>query len=315
MKVLIIGGLGNLGSRITEYLLVKFKKVTVSSRKRNLKNYFSNKTVNYIRIQWNQKFIDNLIKDFDAIIFSAGFNAKDSVLKKKEALNFSKYSMNLITKAIKKHPIKTFIFISTAHVYNSNLSGKINEDTKTKNNHPYAKSKLISEKILLKKIDIKRTNLKIIRLSNAVGYSLFKDNKVWNLFVNDVIRQSITKKRVIINSSLSTQRNFIAISEVCRFILYILENQNFLRKRKIINLGSDKSFSLKEMISLIRKLSIKYNIKFDINFKNNINTNQKFKLDYKSKYITFSKFKVKNRLKYEIDMMIKTTNQWYSNND
>ena len=27
MKVLIIGGLGNLGSRITEYLLVKFKKL------------------------------------------------------------------------------------------------------------------------------------------------------------------------------------------------------------------------------------------------------------------------------------------------
>ena len=315
MKVLVIGGLGNLGSRITEYLLGKVEKITVSTRKRNLKKYFSNKLVNFIRIRWNQKFIDNLVKDSDAIIFSAGFNAKDSVLKKKEALDFSKYSMNLITKAISKYPIKTFIFISTAHVYDSFLSGKINEDSKTKNNHPYAKSKLISENILLKSIDIKHTNLKIIRLSNAVGYPLFKDNKVWNLFVNDVIRQSITKKTVQINSSLLTQRNFIAISEVCRFILYILENQNFLRKRKIINLGSNKSYSLKDMISLIQKLSINHNIKFSINYKNNINTNEKFKLDYNSKYITYSNFKVKNKLKYEIDMMIKTTNQWYSHND
>jgi len=223
--------------------------------------------------------------------------------------------MNLITKAISKYPIKTFIFISTAHVYDSFLSGKINEDTITKNNHPYAKSKLISENILLKSIDTKYTNLKIIRLSNAVGYPLFKDNEVWNLFVNDVIRQSITKKTVQINSSLLTQRNFIAISEVCRFILYILENQNFLRKRKIINLGSNKSYSLKDMISLIQKLSINHNIKFAINYKNNINKNEKFKLDYNSKYITYSNFKVKNRLKYEIDMMIKITNQWYSNND
>ena len=315
MKVLVIGGLGNLGSRITEYLLGKVEKITVSTRKKNLKNYFSNKIVNFIRIRWNQKFINNLVKDFDAIIFSAGFNAKDSVLKKKEALDFSKYSMNLITKAISKYPIKTFIFISTAHVYDSFLSGKINEDTITKNNHPYAKSKLISENILLKSIDTKYTNLKIIRLSNAVGYPLFKDNEVWNLFVNDVIRQSITKKTVQINSSLLTQRNFIAISEVCRFILYILENQNFLRKRKIINLGSNKSYSLKDMISLIQKLSINHNIKFAINYKNNINKNEKFKLDYNSKYITYSNFKVKNRLKYEIDMMIKITNQWYSNND
>ena len=315
MKVLVIGGLGNLGSRITEYLLGKVEKITVSTRKRNLKKYFSNKLVNFIRIRWNQKFINNLVKDFDAIIFSAGFNAKDSVLKKKEALEFSKYSMNLISKAISKYPIKTFIFISTAHVYDSFLSGKINEDTKTKNKHPYAKSKLISENILLKSIDIKHTNLKIIRLSNAVGYPLFKDNKAWNLFVNDVIRQSITRKKVQINSSLLTQRNFIAISEVCRFILYILENQNFLRKRKIINFGSNKSYSLKDMISLIQKLSINHNIKFAINYKNNINTNEKFKLDYNSKYITYSNFKVKNRLRYEIDMMIKTTNQWYSHND
>ena len=315
MKVLIIGGLGNLGSRITEYLLGKVEKITVSTRKRNLKNYFSNKSVNFIKIYWSQNFIDNLVKDFDVIIFAAGFNAKDSVLKKKEAFYFSKYSMNLITKALSKYPIKTFIFISTAHVYSSHLCGKINEDTKTKNNHPYAKSKLISENILLKNIDIKQTNLKIIRLSNAVGYSLFKDNKVWNLFVNDVVRQSITKKRVLINSNSLTRRNFIAISEVCRFILYILENQNYLRKRKILNLGYNKSYSLKEMTAKIQRLSKNYNIKFDINYKNNINTKEDFKLDYNSKYIAHSKYKVKNRLNYEIDIMIKKTNQWYNKYD
>ncbi len=315
MKVLIIGGLGNLGSRITEYLIGKVEKITVSTRKRNFKNYFTNKTVNFIRIYWSQKFIDNLVKDFDAIIFAAGFNAKDSVLKKKEAFHFSKYSMNLITKALSKYPIKTFIFISTAHVYSSHLSGKINEDTKTKNNHPYARSKIISEKILLKNINIKLTNLKIIRLSNAVGYPLFKDNRVWNLFVNDVIKQSITKKKVLINSNSFTRRNFIAISEVCRFILYILENQNFLRKRKILNLGYDKSYSLKEMITKIQKLSKNYNNKFAINYKNNISSNDDIKLDYNSKYITASKYKVKNRLNYEIDIMIKTINQWYNRND
>tara|TARA_Y200000002_G_C22675021_1_gene661665 strand:- start:572 stop:1510 length:939 start_codon:yes stop_codon:yes gene_type:complete len=312
MKVLIIGGLGNLGSRITDYLLGKVEKIIVSTRKRNLKNYFSNKSVNFIKIYWSQKFIDNLVKDLDVIIFAAGFNAKDSVLKKKDAFDFSKYSMNLITKALSKYPIKTFIFISTAHVYSSRLCGKINEDTKTKNNHPYAKSKLISENILLKNIDIKKTNLKIIRLSNAVGYSLFKDNKVWNLFVNNVVRQSITKKRVLINSSSLTRRNFIAISEVCRFILYILENQNYLRKRKILNLGYNKSYSLKEMTTKIQRLSKNYNIKFDINYKNNINTKENYKLDYNSKYIAHSKYKVKNRLNYEIDIMIKKTNQWYN---
>lgn len=312
MKVLIIGGLGNLGSRITDYLLGKVEKIIVSTRKRNLKNYFSNKSVNFIKIYWSQKFIDNLVKDLDVIIFAAGFNAKDSVLKKKDAFDFSKYSMNLITKALSKYPIKTFIFISTAHVYSSRLCGKINEDTKTKNNHPYAKSKLISENILLKNIDIKKTNLKIIRLSNAVGYSLFKDNKVWNLFVNNVVRQSITKKRVLINSSSLTRRNFIAISEVCRFILYILENQNYLRKRKILNLGYNKSYSLKEMTTKIQRLSKNNNIKFDINYKNNINTKENYKLDYNSKYIAHSKYKVKNRLNYEIDIMIKKTNQWYN---
>ena len=34
MKVLIIGGLGNLGSRVTEYLIGKVEKITVSTRKK-----------------------------------------------------------------------------------------------------------------------------------------------------------------------------------------------------------------------------------------------------------------------------------------
>ncbi len=311
MKVLIIGGLGYLGSRFTEYLSNKRDvKITISSRKKYPKTKF-NENVNLINIVWKKKIINNLVTKFDHIIFVAGFNAKDSITNYKESIKFSKNSINLLTDSLKKNPIKSFIFISTAHVYNSQLRGKINEKTKTLNKHPYALSKIISEKILIEKLKETKINLKIIRLSNAIGYPVFKNNQVWNLFVNDIIRQAIQKKKVIIKSDPYTQRNFISISEVCRIIWHILNNQNFLKKRNIINFGANRSYTLDQMIKKIKGISLKNNINFEIYYKNKFENKKNLDLNFCSNYLNNSSFKVKSNLNNEIDFMIKKVKKWY----
>ena len=311
MKVLIIGGLGYLGSRFTEYLSSKSNvNITISSRKKSFKTQF-NKNINLINIVWKKKIINSLVPKFDHIIFVAGFNAKDSATNYKECIKFSKNSINLLTDSLKKNPIKSFIFISTAHVYNSQLSGKINEKTKILNKHPYALSKIISEKILIKKLKETKINLKIIRLSNAIGYPVFKNNQAWNLFVNDTIRQAVQKKKVIIKSNPSTQINFVSISEVCRLIWHILNNQNFLNKRDIINFGSNRSYTLNQMIEKIKGISLKNNINFDIYYKNKFETKKNNDLNFCSNYLNKSSFRVSSNLNNEIDFMIKKVKKWY----
>ena len=208
-------------------------KITLSSRRKTKEIVIENKKFININIKWNKKFINQLVKQYDSIIFVAGCNSKDSVSKYKECMKFSRESITMLCDAMINSQIKNFIYFSSAHVYKSDLFGRINEKSLTTNDHPYSLSKLLSEKILIKKLKDSHINLKILRLSNAVGYPLFKNNKVWNLFVNDVIKQAVLNKKVIIKSNPLIQRDFISISEVCRFTYYLIKNENFLKNKNI----------------------------------------------------------------------------------
>ena len=76
-------------------------------------------------------------------------------------MKFSSNNINLLTNVLRNNSIRSFIFISTAHVYKSNLIGNIDEKSKILNNHPYARSKQISEKILIKNLQDTNINLKL----------------------------------------------------------------------------------------------------------------------------------------------------------
>ena len=310
MKILIIGGLGYLGSRMAEYLARKKFKITVSTRNKITNKYFKDKSINIINIHWTKKNIDQLVHNYNAIIFVAGFNSKNSVIEYKKCIDFSKKSINLLSNAILKKPIQHFIFISTAHVYKLNLSGTIDEKTKTLNKHPYAISKLISENILLKKLTNSDINLKIIRLSNAFGYPVFKKNETWELLINDICRKLILNKKITLNSNPLIERNFISISEVCRFISKILIENNFLKDIKIINLGSKRSHSLINIVNKIEKIAKKNNLTFKTIFKNDKLKHPVSKLKFNSKYL--DNYQIKNNFNYEINMLIKLIKVWYN---
>ena len=80
-RILVIGGLGFLGGRITQYLLSKNYEVVIATS-RNLKlkeNYLGCKTV---KISWQiSETIEFAIKGVDYIIHTRGANARDCVLR------------------------------------------------------------------------------------------------------------------------------------------------------------------------------------------------------------------------------------------
>lgn len=311
MKILVIGGLGYLGSRISEFLIQNNQEIKITSRKKINSTTIGKKRIQVINIKWNKTFLKKLVNQFDSIIFVAGYNSQDSVTKRNECIKFSSKNINIMTNVLRNNLIKSFIFISTAHVYKSNLIGNINEKSKVLNNHPYARSKQISEKILIRNLKNTNINLKIIRLSNAIGYPIFKRNNAWNLFLNDIIRQAVLKRQVIIKSNPNIQRNFISISEVCRFILFLIRNDKLFINIPILNFGSKKSHSLKQMITRVKKISIKNNLNFDIKYINKNETKKNTQLFFTSNFIGDMKFKVKNNLNKEIDMTIKKVKKWY----
>ena len=56
MKILVIGGLGYLGSRISEFLINNNQEIKITSRKKINFTTIGNKRIQIINIKWNKTF-------------------------------------------------------------------------------------------------------------------------------------------------------------------------------------------------------------------------------------------------------------------
>ena len=167
MNILITGGSGFIAGRLAKHFSLKFKKVLLVTRKKNLKLDLPD-NVQIKNIDWDNQFnLENLCDNIDIIFHTAGMNAKDCEKDPKKADIFNGYkTLKLIKLYIKKN-VKKFIFLSTAHVYSNPLIGIINEDTKVTNTHPYATSNILAENFIIKSISDSKINGYIFRLSKS----------------------------------------------------------------------------------------------------------------------------------------------------
>ena len=109
--------------------------------------------------------------------------------------------------------VKTFIYLSTAHVYGHPLSGSITETTTPNNQHPYATSHLAGEKALLFASGGGEIDGIVLRLSNIYGVPTHKNVDCWMLLVNDLCKQVVTTQRLVLRSSGAQRRNFLTMND------------------------------------------------------------------------------------------------------
>jgi len=250
-KILITGGLGFLGGRIGKYLGKKGFEVSLGSRTPKM---IPNDCINCTSVvtDWDDKNqIGNLCSDKDVVIHAAGMNVEDSAKDPIAAFEFNCIGTMKLIEGIKSNNRKKFIYLSTAHVYGSPLQGILSEDSCPKNNHPYATSHLAGEfgvNYANAKGDIEGYNL---RLSNGFGVPIAADVNCWNLFVNDLCKQAITKRELTIHSNEEQQRDFIPITSIIKTIVMIINQKNPLIQNTF-NIGSGSSFTLFEMAKKIQ---------------------------------------------------------------
>lgn len=257
MKILITGGFGYLGGRLGMHLASSHQNhVYLGSRDQRQRPVWLQQG-DVLKMDWSDDA--SLLKaceNIDVIVHTAGLNAADCQRDPALALEVNGIATDRLVRAAARRDVATIIYLSTAHVYSSDLCGVITEESKICNLHPYATSHIAGENAVIERCNTAGLQSIIIRLANSFGAPTLLGANCWNLVVNDLSRQATSNMSLVIKGPSNTVRNFISMTNVCLAIEYLILYPGTLRSPLICNLG-DSQKSIFDIASTIRTIFAK----------------------------------------------------------
>jgi UDP-glucose 4-epimerase len=253
VRILITGGRGYLGGRIAAALASAGHQILIGSRRTRSPPPWLSQGSTVVLNYMDQHSLENALQSVDVVVHAAGMNAQECAASPADALTSNGVFTTRLVGAAHVARVKRFIYLSTAHVYSSPLAGSITEFTSTKNPHPYATSHISGEHAVLYADALGAFEGVVLRLSNAYGAPMDVEANCWDLVVNDLCKQIVTKNSLVLKTTGTQERDFISISQICSVIAALVSPSKEGRTRGIFNLGSGSSRTILDMALLIRR--------------------------------------------------------------
>ena len=254
MDILITGAFGFLGGRLAQHLLSQFPaetRVVLASRRRVAAPSWLPQADVAGDID-SPGALEQALDQVDAVVHLAGMNAQDCAADPAGALASTGAATARLVAAARRRGVRRVIYLSSAHVYGSPLTGSISEDTTPAPAHPYATSHLAGE--ALGRAAHQRGDLTgiVVRLSNAFGAPAHAGANCWTLLANDLCRQAVTTGRMVVRTSGLQRRDFVPVADVCGAIAHLLRLPAADVATGVFNVGGAWSPTVWEMALLIQ---------------------------------------------------------------
>jgi UDP-glucose 4-epimerase len=252
MRILITGGLGFVGGRLAVHFAQSGHQIILGTRNSiSPPDWLLQAEV--AKISWDDmEALEYSCNGVDLIIHAAGMNAQDSAADPIEALAFNGLATARLVTAATRVGVSKLIYLSTAHVYNNPLTGVITEESCPRNIHPYATSHLAGEQAVLSAHSRGELQGIVLRLSNAFGAPMHKDVNCWMLLVNDLCKQVVQTRKLVLQTSGLQQRDFISLTDMCCVVEKLITYTQF-KQANVFNVGAGLSQSVLEMAELIQQ--------------------------------------------------------------
>ncbi len=271
VKIFIAGHRGMVGTSITNFLKKKKfgKIITINRSKLNLENY---------------KQVENFIrKKKPEIIINCAGRVGGILANSKYPIEFMYENISIQLNLIKcayDNKIKHLINLGSSCIYPKNSKQPIREEyllsgKLEKTNEAYALAKIIGLKACEYYNQQHKTSFITVMPCNLYG-----PNDNFNLknshFMPALIKKFVSsKKSVEIWGSGLPKREIMYVDDIASAIFFILKKKlskdkfliNYLKKSSVINVGSDKEYSIKQIAKIIAGI-----------------TNNNSKLTYNKKY-------------------------------
>jgi len=256
MNIIISGGLGYVGGRLSKYLAENGHTVTALSRQANSLPHLTLPTG--MSIAHPDVFAQqpDKLNVFDVFIHLAALNENDCVTYPAKAIEVNiTHTWQWLDRAYQAG-IKQFIYFSTAHVYGKPLQGYYDEESPTHPVHPYAITHKCAEDYVLSYRAEKGMNNLVIRLTNSFGGPAFPTADRWTLLVNDLCRSAVETGTMTLQSDGLQLRDFVCLQDVETAVLVLLRTA--ISHNGIFILGAGKSTTVWEMAKTIHIIAEKF---------------------------------------------------------
>ena len=254
-KILITGGSGYLGSRLSFFLSQNgFEIIPLcNSQIPNNKEWVESM---YAILQGDLRDKTTLNKielvKPDVIIHLVSLDHHKSGVNIQETLQINVQTTWELLTLSTRLKVEKFIYFSTTQVYGNELDKFVTETTKLSPNNDYALTHMISENIVSFFNRVNAINGITLRLSNSYGEPIFANEKSWSLVLNDLCKAAFYHKKIILKSNGKIIKNFIHYSTINHVVCELLKTKDNLSG--IYNLCYSEMISLLDAAFIIREV-------------------------------------------------------------
>jgi len=261
MKILIIGGLGHIGSKlIREYIkrenveVIRILDNMLVQRYCSLFNLPEIPGKKYEFIQGDITNIEDVrkaVKNIDVVIHLAAITDAPSTLDNTDETYKVNYNgtWNVLSASMNSN-VKKFLFPSTTSVYGE-AQGLVNENSSEdvyKPATPYAEAKRKAEKLLIDVHKENGFNINILRMGTIFGTSI---GMRFHTAVNKFCWLASLKKLLTVwDSALNSKRPYLGLNDCIRAFEF-LENNG--KPGELYNILTN-NFSIEQIINSIKKV-------------------------------------------------------------
>ena len=195
--------------------------------------------------------IEGVLSSCHAVVHLAAINEIDCSRHPRKALQVNVEGTLNLLEAV-SGSIEHFVYMSTYHVYGANAKGTVTEDTALAPVQPYAATHAMAEcyvGMYARQLGFDAT---ILRLSNAVGAPVDPEVNRWTLVVNDLCRQAVRRRRLVLQSHGQQRRDFVNLADVCVAVATMLRSHK--SGIETYNLGSGCSRTILSMAEMVQRI-------------------------------------------------------------